>query len=102
MVSQAYSGYAEICSGFPPPQTALAITVSGRGTLGRMMQWWRVASCKHVKGRDNLYLYILQHPLARIMCRLSLSLFFSFFLFIYSFIFFLRERVREEKPVLDL
>ena len=32
------SGYAEICPGFPPPQTALAITASGRGTLGRMVQ----------------------------------------------------------------
>ena len=54
VVSQAYSGYAEICPGFPPPQTVLAITASGSGTLGRMVQWWRVASCKYVKGRDNL------------------------------------------------
>ena len=38
VVSQAYSGYAEICPGFPPPQTALAITACGRGTLGRMVQ----------------------------------------------------------------
>ena len=29
---------AKICPGFLPPQTALAIAASGKGTLGRMVQ----------------------------------------------------------------
>ena len=51
----------------------------------------------------SIYLYILQHPLARIMCRLSLSLFF-FFVFVLFFVvfffffcfFFFRESERKE------
>ena len=31
MVSQAYPGNAEICPGFPPPQTALHIILSNEG-----------------------------------------------------------------------
>ena len=39
MVSQAYSGYAEICPGFPPPQAACVTVASGgKGALGSMVQ----------------------------------------------------------------
>ena len=50
----------------------------------------------------SIYLSILQHPLARIICRLSISLFFFPFIYLFIYYFFERERVREEKPVLAL
>ena len=51
MVSQAYSGYAEICPGFPPPQAAHVTVVSGEN--GLLVVWYNSDVFKvKAKGRE--------------------------------------------------
>ena len=51
VVSQAYSGYAEICPGFPPPQTAHVTVASGEN--GLWVVWYNSDVFKvKVQGRE--------------------------------------------------
>ena len=45
---------AEMCPDFPPPQATSSSLLHLGENLYRIMHKWQVASCKYVKGRDNL------------------------------------------------